>query len=338
MERKLASIRKILDIKNIEGADKIEIVFVDGWKVVSEKGLYAVGDLVVYCEIDSWIPSEIAPFLSKGQTPKVYNGVKGERLKTIKLRGEISQGLLLPLKILSKYNKVWNEDDDVTDILNIQKWEAPIPACLSGKVKGIFPNEIPKTDEERIQNLSKNIDYLKNFEYFVSEKLDGSSCTFYFINDCFGVCSRNYDLYESSNNTLWNIARRYSLEEKMRIYSEQNKKMNFAIQGEIIGEGIQKNKYKIKGQEFFVFNVYDISSKNFLDDQKILEICKEFNINHVPILENNKNIISIEDILQFAQGKSNINKDIEREGVVFKTKNREVSFKAISNKFLQKEN
>jgi RNA ligase (TIGR02306 family) len=89
--RKLASIKKIDDIQPIEGADKICTYRVGGWWVVDTVNRYQIGDAVVYCEIDSWIPNEIAPFLSKGKEPRIFNGVKGERLRTIKLKGALSQ-------------------------------------------------------------------------------------------------------------------------------------------------------------------------------------------------------------------------------------------------------
>jgi len=157
-ERKLASIRKITDIQPIEGADFIQVATVDGWKVVVKRGEFNVGDLAVYLEIDSWVPHELAPFLSNGKEPRDYNGVKGERLRTIKLRGQVSQGLLLNLDDDVVYGALlgsndWFEGQDHTEQLGIQKWEAPIPAQLAGKAKGNFPTGlIPKTDQERIQN------------------------------------------------------------------------------------------------------------------------------------------------------------------------------------------
>jgi RNA ligase (TIGR02306 family) len=98
MTRKMASIRVIDSIKPIEGADAIECAMIGGWSVVIKKGEFKVGQLAVYCEIDSWIPTELAPFLSKGKEPREFEGIKGERLKTVKLRGQLSQGLLLPLE------------------------------------------------------------------------------------------------------------------------------------------------------------------------------------------------------------------------------------------------
>lgn len=161
--RKLASIKPITHLKPIEGADAIECAIVDGgWPVVVKKGDYKVGDVAIYMEIDCWIPHELAPFLSKGQEPREYNGVKGERLRTVKLRGQISQGLLLPTSILDVLG-LWPlagdpVGHDLTVQLGIQKWEAPEPACLSGQVRGNFPSFIPKTDQERCLSGDAKID------------------------------------------------------------------------------------------------------------------------------------------------------------------------------------
>jgi len=176
--RKLASIRKIDAIEPIKGADAIEVAIIGGWKVVVAKDQFSVGHLVIMCEIDSWIPHGLAPFLSKGKEPREYNGVKGERLRTVKLRGTTSQGLLLPLDILgsdtlSDIFDQLEEGFDLTEIMGIQKWEAPIPAQLSGMAKGNFPSWVPTTDQERVQNLDlENLSEM-NVTWEVTEKLDG---------------------------------------------------------------------------------------------------------------------------------------------------------------------
>jgi len=152
--RKLASIRRIDNILPIEGADAIECAVVGGWKVVVKKAEFIVGDLAVYFEIDSWIPTELAPFLSKGKSPREFQGIHGERLRTVKLRGQLSQGLLLPLEsTCANIDSELFEGLDVSFPLNIVKWEMPVPAQLAGQVKGNFPTVIPKTDQERVQNL-----------------------------------------------------------------------------------------------------------------------------------------------------------------------------------------
>lgn len=146
--RKLASIQKIDKILEHPNADKLEIAVVNGWKTIIKKDEFKVGDLIIYCEIDSWIPHEVAPFLTRGSDePKEYGGIKGQRLRTIKLRGHISQGLVLPLSTLK--NSDYTVGDDVTEELGIIKWERPQPASLSGDTKGNFPSYIRKTNQER---------------------------------------------------------------------------------------------------------------------------------------------------------------------------------------------
>ena len=149
-ERKLATVRTIEEIKPIDGADKICAYRVGGWWVIDQVGKYNVGDLVVYLEIDSWIPNYLAPFLSKGKEPREYEGVKGERLRTIRLKGQLSQGLLLPVDEDANYHVPVSITDgfDMTEAYGIIKWERPINAQLAGLIRGNFPPEIPKTPIE----------------------------------------------------------------------------------------------------------------------------------------------------------------------------------------------
>jgi RNA ligase (TIGR02306 family) len=180
-KRKLACVKRIDDLLPIEGADKIEVAVVGGWKVVVKKGDFKKGELAVYLEIDSWVPNEVAPFLTKpGQFPKVYNEVEGQRLRTVKLRGQISQGLLLPMSIRGSDGLVvgalFTEGDDVTEFLGVQKWEPP-QEFRAANAKGIFPYFIPKTDCERVQNLSSQVQQWaeEKVVFQKSEKLDGSN-------------------------------------------------------------------------------------------------------------------------------------------------------------------
>jgi RNA ligase (TIGR02306 family) len=353
MTRKMATIRRIDELNPIEGADKIEVATVGGWKVVCQKGLYTVDDLAVYCEIDSFIPATIAPFLTKdGHYPKTYEGVEGERLKTVKLRGQISQGLLLPLHEVdacieakisnedpdcmpsSRLAQFAKEDDDVSELLGIIKYEPPVSAQLAGIAKGSFPSQIPKTDQERCQNLKREIAGSVGTAFEVTEKLDGSSMTVYLLDGVFGVCSRNLDLKESEGNTFWKAARELDLETKMRDTAD-----NFAIQGELIGEGIQKNIYGIKGHEFHVYDMYDILVGAYMPPAQVSNNCEKFGLRHCPVLDDNCILTeydTVDRLLELAEGKSRLNSKVDREGLVFKAVNGGFSFKAISNKFLMK--
>lgn len=340
--RKLATIRKIDDIKPIEGADAIEVATIGGWKVVVKKNEFKVDDLAVYFEIDSWIPHELAPFLSKGKEPREFEGVKGERLRTIKLRGQLSQGLLLPYgTVMSNYDGEanstdWNEGDDVTELLGIKKWEKPIPAQLAGQVRGNFPSQIPKTDQERVQNLKKEIDICikDNVSFEVTEKLEGSSMTCYLINGEFGVCSRNLDLKRDENNSFWKVAIEQDIEGKMR---DMDMSTDFAIQGELIGPGVQGNIYNLNKLDFYVFDVYDIQTGEYLTPDVRQAFVREMGLNHVPVLGNNVVLPeNMEELIDSAECKS-VLANVEREGIVFKERFGQFSFKVISNKYLMSE-
>ena len=343
--RKLASIRVISDIQPIEGADAIELAIVDGWKVVVAKNVgHQIGNKVVYCEIDSFLPIEPEfEFLRKTSFKKMGE-VEGFRLKTIKLRGQLSQGLLIPLddaiQVMKRRNdEVYTEmlevGKDVSQLLGIQKYEPPIPAELAGKVKGLFPSFLRKTDEERVQNLKTEYEEWKNSDktFYVTEKLDGSSATFYIKDDVFGVCSRNLELLETEGNTFWKVARKLDLEAKMRNFGG-----DFSLQGELIGEGIQGNPYKIVGHSVRFFNVFDVEDGEYLSLHQFKFITEKLGLETVPILDESFKLPdTIDELLAYAENKSVLNPNFDREGVVIRSTDRTVSFKSISNKFLLKE-
>ena len=363
MERKLATVRKITDLKQIDGADNIELAIVDGWQVVVAKNVqHKIGDFVVYCEIDSFLPiKEEFEFLRKSSYKKMGE-VEGFRLKTIRLRQQLSQGLILPISVLnSKFNpdmvvdiskQPWGDqlqvgpyDDalvvevgmDVTELLGIVKYEPPIPAELAGKVKGMFPSFISKTDEIRIQNIPDEYKTYteSNGNFYITEKLDGSSATFYINNGEFGVCSRNLELLETEGNTFWKVARQLDLENKMKA---QNK--NFAIQGELIGEGIQGNPYNIKGHTVMFFTAFDIDMRKRFNYAEFAMFMARNQLEVAPLLSIRAGTDlpkTIEELLKFAEDKSSLNEKTEREGVVIRTSDNLISFKAISNKFLLKD-
>lgn len=337
--RSMANIRTINEIKHIENADTIELAVIDGWQVIIRKGEYKVGDKGIYISIDSWVPTSLAPFLTKpGKYPKVFNGVEGERLRTIKLRGALSQGLLLPLEVLGKCGISYAEmDEDLSEKLGIQKWEKEIPAQLRGTCRGNFPGDVPKTDEERIQNLTRHLQKWVDNEllFEVTEKLDGSSMTCYLDLDWeFHVCSRNIDLKETIGNTFWDTANRLQIGRKMI----DSGLIGYALQGELIGEGIQGNPYKLIGHDYRVYKVWDVKGGRYLTPPERIALVEYLGLMSVPVLHEEFKIppgSTIEDILKVAEGKS-VLFNTEREGLVFKDTQSDLSWKAISNKFLLK--
>jgi RNA ligase (TIGR02306 family) len=340
--RKLATIRKISEVAPIEGADAIEKVRVDGWWCVAKKGEFQMNDLCCYMEIDSLLPlrPEFA-FMAKNGTKKtLVDGVEveGYRLRTIKLRGQISQGLALPLSALPDLAKALTEgaegyrvDDNVTEILGIHKYDPPIPACISGEIKGIFPGCIPKSDEERVQNSLDLLEQHKGKVFTVTEKLDGSSTTIFKFNHEFGICSRNYEMKENDQNTIWRLAKQYDLPNTLPD--------GWAIQGECCGEGIQKNSLKLNRQDIFVFYVFNIETREYLLLKDALEFVKNLGMKHVPVIDGHFVLdCSIETIIEMANGKSLLNQNANREGIVFRLDEAgdKISFKSISNHYLLK--
>ena len=350
MARKLVTLRRISEIRPIPDADAIELVIVDGWQCVAQKAMnYKVGDYVFYFEIDSFLPTDRPEFSflkAKEGRKTVFNGVEGHRLRTIRLRKQLSQGLLVPPDMdywLTQPD--FNEDDrerDFSDHFGVQLYEKPLPAQLAGTVRSTFPSFIPKTDQERVQNLTQTLMRRvadKPDEMFeVTIKLDGSSMTVYRRDDDIGVCSRNLSLKENDDNTFWKVAKQEGL---IDVLNKAGR--NIALQGELVGEGIQHNAEKINGQKFYLFDIYDIDAGRYFTPSERMEFVTNHPVNHVPVL-GHTNLLAydslrigvVSEILDAAEGPS-VNMD-NREGIVFKSAtDTEFSFKAISNKYLLSE-
>lgn len=368
--RNLASIQKINRIEPIQNADSIEKVTVLGWELVTKKGEFKVGDLCVYCEIDSILPDKPEfEFLRERKF----------RIKTIKLRGQISQGICFPITILPEKTKI-SEGIDVTEILGVKKWEPCqdelkcakqtgkimypkwMPQWLQRMVHNLkfvrnyyrqnsgqksFPSLIPKTDETRVQVLQPLLTKYKGEKCYITEKVDGSSITIYQINGKFGVCSRNIDLKRDETDRFWKTALKYDLENKFKkIFGNEN----IALQGELLGEGVQGNKYKLTGNQILFFNVFFIKKYNYGNLNDLLHICGELGILSVPIVDFNYTLTdSIPDLVELSKGKSVLNSEVLREGIVIRplkeiqdnelhcqlVRNR-ISFKSVNPEFLLK--
>lgn len=326
--RKLVTIQEVSDIKPIEGADQIEVVKVLGWYVVTKKGEFKVGDKVVYAEVDSKFPEE-----------DKFEFLRGSkfRIRTIKLRGQVSQGICFPLSILPEGE--YKVGDEVTELLGVTKYEPPVPTMLNGQVKGAFPGFISKTGENRIQLLQNKLTALKGSDVLSTEKLDGTSSTFYFRDGEFGACSKNLDLDFTEGNTYWKMVKQYDIQNKLKELGR-----NIALQGEIIGSGIQGNKYKLNQDEhkLFLFNIYDIDKSEYLGHQEFTELTSKLDIPTVPILDKFTLNDDIDELVELSKGKSALNKNTRREGVVIKGleeiyhRGERLSFKVINPDFLIK--
>lgn len=330
--RKLASVQKIAHVRPIEGADRIEVVGVLGWECVSKKGEFREGDPCIYFEIDSLLPED--PRYEFLRLSSYRKDLKKYRLRTVRLRKQLSQGLALPMSLFPEAQGL-PECSDLTDLLGVEKYEPPIPAQIQGDARS-FSWPIAKTDEARVQSEEGRLmlEGLIGRPYYVSLKLDGTSCT-YIVDPRGGeyhVCGRNYSYRRSDTHAFWRVSDRYGIEEGLR-------SLGVALQGEIVGPGIQKNRMGLREVDFYVFNVVDMNARRLpLDDA--LGVVETLGLKFVPILERGDAFsYSREDMLRMAVGKykehfPESRKEQDREGIVVRSLCSAISFKAINNDFL----
>jgi len=208
---------------------------------------------------------------------------RGFRVRTVKLRGVLSQGLALPVAILGGDAPEMGigADElerggmgiDLRDRLGVTKYEPVLPDAR--EVAGPFPGRVPKTDEIRLQSALGVLDEMRGREFYVTTKLDGTSATYLRDADAGLVaCSRNWALAPGENH-VWRLAAQYELATRLP--------PDFAIQGEVCGPGIQRNRLGLPGIELFVFSVYDVRGARFLDHESFVGFCAEHRLRTVPI-------------------------------------------------------
>jgi RNA ligase (TIGR02306 family) len=262
MERKLVSIQRIESIDPIPDAHAIVKARVMGWDVVVKKDEMRVGDACVFFEIDSVLPD--------GRPWAEFLRARGFRVKTMRLRGVLSQGLALPTSILE--GDVPEIGTDVRERLGVTKFEPPVP--IGGEALGPFPPGVPKTDEIRLQSVLGVLDEMRGVPFAITTKLDGTSTTFHVGQDgVLSACSRNWALARS-DAAPWRIAERHRLAEVVP--------REMAVQGELCGPGIQKNRLGLPSVEWFVFDAYDVRAGRYFDHRELSAFCAERALKTVP--------------------------------------------------------
>ncbi len=325
MSRQLVTVRTVREIKPIVGADAIDCAVVDGWPVVVKRGEFTAGGQGLFFEIDSWLPASEPRFAFLMKSPITWEGQTGMRLRTVKLRGQVSQGLLLPLHDFPE-----RYADDIAAALGVRKYEPPIPANLAGAVSGPVPSFIRKTDQERVQNLASELEQQLGKVFEVTTKLDGTSMTVFHRDGEYGVCGRNWMFKPENTNTLCTTAASLGLQENLPFLNR-----NVAIQGELCGPAIQGNKERLSAHRFFVFDIWDIDAQRYLGAEERMQYVYTLGLDHVPVVHKAFELTdtSVDGILALADGPS-YNVDTKREGLVFKRADGTMSFKAISNSWL----
>ncbi len=392
MSRKLASIVEISKVSPIENADRLEGVEMKGkgWKVVTQKGEFHVGDLAVYFEIDSFLDDSDAryAFLKdrclKKFVSKSGNVIRqGIRIKTCKLRGVVSQGLVMPISDFPEIayccqgggikgdgtDTIALETDngqfvlqpllgaDVTRLLKVEHYDEvkeqlqPITGSnpISADAIGRFPSDYcPKTDEERVQNLSDWFEKYKDMDWEATAKDDGASLTMFYSPTIdaeipFGVCTRNLriksELAKGGIPLGYQMAEKYDVEKKLKNLFE-SEGLEYAIQGELVGPGINADRDKYQEHEWHVFKIYDIKNQMYLLPNNRREVCEKLGLQHVQLISPSIKVFTeyptMDAVLMFAEGKTA--RGNEREGIVFKSNTiHNLSFKAVSNRYLMKQ-
>ena len=361
MTRKLASIQVVHSIEPIEGADRIELAHVLGWQGVVNKGQFKPMDCGIYFEIDSFLP--VRPefeFMRATSYRKTDLMGEGFRIRTQKFRGQLSQGLLLPVsqfpEIKSKLGngakEIDNAEDgvgiiigtDVTEILGVRKWEIEEKATTDGTVIGNLPYDIPHTDETRIQAEPELLQAFVGLEYYISTKVDGSSHSIGIDENGFHVTGHNYEYKDDGKSSFYNLVKERRYPEQLEEFVKAEGLRTLTIQGELCAPGIQQNRLKLKKPEWYVFNVRENGKRVSL--KRLQEVCKALKLTTVPIEEVDINLPSkyptIEALLERADG--NYPNGGKKEGIVIrptepvycKIIDAPLSMKVVSNKYLLK--
>lgn len=352
----LASVQKVLNVEPIEGADAIEKVSVLGWIVVVKKGEYKVGDLCAYIQIDTVVPElQEYEFLRERKF----------RVRTIKLRKQISQGLIVPLPAGN-----WKEGDDITDVLGVKKYEKTdnnperyekprIPKKwykkwiylfkynflykmfpgLQKKSRSRFPSQLVGiTDEERIQNMPQVLKSHAGKEFVVSYKLDGSSITIIHSKvlgkSKFRICSRRFELHDKKND-WYRVFTDTDFKYEVLKLVEHFRTNDIIVQGEAIGK-FNGNHHNLPKEQIRLFNIY-VNGKR-LNQLEFITACMAMNIPHCPLYKQCTLNHSLEEILKESEIKDLLNPTVEVEGLVWRCIEDNTSFKVINNKYLLTEN
>ena len=343
--RKLASIQRVWKTEPIEGADRIELAYVLGWKCVVNKGQFKPMDLAVYFEIDSFLP--IRPefeFMRASSYRKTDLMGEGFRLRTMKFRGQISQGLLLPVSDFSEIPAGTELGADVTELLQVRKWEIEEKATTGGTVIGTLPMDVPHTDETRVQAEPDLIGDFAGLEYYISTKMDGSSHSISLDEEGFHVTGHNYEYRDDGKSAFYELVKRDGIEDKVRQFYESEGFKVLTIQGELCAPGIQQNRLRLTRPEWYVFTIRVDGNRVGL--KRMQEICKTLELEMVPIEEIGTDLPAkyptVEALLERAEG--NYPNGGKKEGIVIRPTepvyceriSTDLSMKVVSNKYLLK--
>ena len=343
--RKLASIQCIRAIEPIEEADRIELAHVLGWQCVVNRGQFQPGDTAVYFEVDSFLPVRpVYEFMRASSYRSTDLMGEGFRLRTMKFRGQISQGLLLPLSYFPEIPTDVSIGDDVTELLGVREWEIEERISTGGTMIGTLPPDIPHTDETRIQAQPDLLQAFAGLPYYITTKMDGSSHSVGLDENGFHVTGHNYEYKDDGQSPFYEMVKAMGLQAKMEAFAAENGLQTLTIQGELCAPGIQKNRLKLSKAAWYVFTVRENGRRTGLD--RMTAVCRALGLEMVPVEEVGEDLPSryptVEALLVRADGA--YPRGGKKEGIVIrpvepvfcKTINSSLSMKVVNNKYLLK--
>ena len=339
MSRKLASVQYVHDIWPIEGADRVEAIGVLGWKCVAKKGEFKVGDWCVYFEIDAFLPiDDRFEFLRSTSYKNSDLLGEGFRLKTQRFRGQVSQGLALPMNILPEGE--YELGQNVSDLLGVRKWQVEERASSSGTIIATLPAGVPKTEETRIQAEPGLIEEFAGLPYYITTKMDGTSVSMYLMGEKFGVCGHNYEYADDGACPFWQYAHEHDIEARLRAVGADG----IVLQGEFCGGGIQGNPLKLRRPEWFIFSICDYETHRRWSLGEMAAFCDSLGLARVPLEEMGERFAydSVDSLLERARGI--YASGVTKEGIVVrpvdpaysKLLQASLSMKVINNDYLLK--
>lgn len=350
--RSLVSVQTVKTVSPIQDADRIELAHVLGWQCVVKKGQFQPGEKCVYFEIDSFLPIRPEFEFLRGRCYRKNELVgAGFRIRTQKFRGEISQGLIIGMSEAAAMIGLDTDAEkmevgtDLTALLGVQHWEEPETVSDAGTFIGSLPDGVIASDETRVQACPELIRAFHGLEYYISTKMDGTSCTASIdSNGVFHVCSHHNEYKDDGRSAFCELVKSHDTEKKLRDYMGQRGLSSIMAAGEYCGPGIQSNRIHLKTRDWYLFDVRENGKRcNLAELQRVAEIV---GFKTVPVEEIgtgfDEKYPTVEAVLEWANG--SYETGTAKEGIVIRPTDpvysneieTYLSMKAVSNRYLLK--
>ncbi len=316
-------LRNIAEIIPHTNADRLALAKVEGldYQFVILKEVYQVGEPVIYFPIDSLLP---APLIEKLGLVGRLSGPQKNRVKTVRLRGEISQGLVCKVSDIQEWLPAGAEllQLNLTEVLGVTKYEPEPITCLDGKLIPL-PHGVSAYDIEGCDRFMEVVKDILEVPVWISEKLEGThfSVTVQKDGHIF-VNQRNYSIIEveGKEHDFWRVARKQGLIDLAKNMLRSLNVTQLTLRGELLGPKIQNNLYRLKDHQVFIFDI--LMNMNYVEVTRLFSLAEQFGFTNrlVPTIAYNvilQDWLNGQTLKNASNGDSLIAKTI-REGIVIK--------------------